>query len=190
MLKSTPPPLPSARLVEVPEDALQGLLKDSGQTVEGFLRAHRAKIQTGREFQKRANAAKWSRLWLMASTLFSLVSFISGRDLEDAICVLLLGAMTCVEFKVRNWFLQGDPRGAIYGYRNQALFACLFLVYGTYHYFTVSAPQAATDMLDASYTPILLQLSKLFYVVIGVAGAIGQYVLALYYRRSLKELPQ
>ena len=196
-----PPPLPSGqpgqpdqpgqvgrlgRLVEVPEDVLADLLKGSGQTVEEFLRANGAKIQTGREFRKRATAAKWSRMWLAASTLFCLVSLIAGRDFEDAISFLLLGAMTCVEFKVRDWFLKGDSRGAVYGYWNQTLFAALFLIYGAYHYFTASVPQTATDMLDASYTPMALQASKLFYVTIGVVGATGQYILALYYRRSLR----
>jgi hypothetical protein len=187
VLKNAPPPLPSARLVEIPEDVLQGLLKDSGQTVEEFLRAHQAQIQTGREFQKCATAAKWSRLWLAASTLFCLISLISGRDLEDAISVLLLGAMTCVEIKVRDWFMKGDSRGAVYGYWNQTLFAALFLIYGAYHYFTVSAPQTMTDMLDASYTPIVLKLSKLFYCTVGIVGATAQYVLALYYKRSLRK---
>jgi hypothetical protein len=185
--KSGPPPLPSARLVEIPEDALQRLLEGSGQTVEEFLRANRARIQTGREFQKRANAAKWSRLWLAASTFFCLMSLISGRDLEDAISLILLGAMTCVEFKVRDWFLKGDSRGAVYGYWNQTLFALLFLIWGAYHYFTATTPEAAADILDASYTSAALQLSKLFYVVVGIAGAIGQYVLALYYKRSLRK---
>ena len=110
------------------EDVLQALLKGSGQTVEEFLRANRAKIQIGREFQKRANAAKWSRLWLAASTLFCLIPLISGRDFEDAISVLLLGAMTCMEFKVRDWFLKGDSRAAVFGYWNQTLFAGLFLI--------------------------------------------------------------
>ena len=185
--RSGPPPLPSARLIEVPEDLLRGLLKGTGQTVEEFLRANRATIQTGKEFQKRANAAKWSRLWLAASTFFCVISLISGRDIEDAISAVLLGAMTCVEFKVHEWFLKGDSRGAIYGYWNQTLFACLFLVYGGYHFFTASAPEAATDMLDPSYTTLAIQLAKGFYVVVGIVGAVGQYILALYYKRSLRK---
>jgi len=187
LLKTGPPPLPSTRLVEIPEDALQDLLNGSGQTVEEFLRAQRAKILTGRGFQKRAKAAKWSRLWLAASTLFCLVSLISGRDIEDAISVLFLGAMTCVEFKVHDWFSKGDSRGAVYGYWNQTLFAGLFLIYGAYHFLAASAPQTMTDMLDASYTPIVLQLSKLFYGTVGIVGATAQYVLALYYKRSLRK---
>jgi hypothetical protein len=190
---SKPPPLPgppltppSTRLVEIPEDVLANLLKGTGQSVEEFLQANRSRIQTGRDFQKRARAAKWSRMWLAASTLFCIVSFITGRDVEDAISALLLGSMTCVEFKVHDWFLEGDLRGAIYGYWNQTLFAVLFLVYGAYHYFGPAAPQAATDLLDASYTPVILQLSKIFYATVGIAGAIGQYVLALYYKRSLR----
>jgi hypothetical protein len=177
--------LPSARLVEVPEDLLQDLLKASGQTVDGFLRAHRVEIQTGQEFQKRANAAKWSRLWLAASTLFCLISLISGGNLEDAISVLLLGAMTCVEFKVRGWFLKGDPRGAIYGYWNQTLFAALFVIYGVYHVFAASAPASVTDMIGAGYTHAVIQASRLFYGIVGMVGAIAQYLLALYYKRSL-----
>jgi hypothetical protein len=187
LLKTGPPPLPSTRLVEIPEDALQDLLNGSGQTVEGFLRAQQARIRTGRGFQKRATAAKWSRLWLAASTLFCLVSLISGRDIEDAISVLLLGAMTCVEFKVHDWFSKGDSRGAVYGYWNQTLFASLFLIYGAYHFLTASAPQTMTDMLDASYIPIVLKLSKLFYGTVGIVGATAQYALALYYKRSLRK---
>lgn len=188
LLKTGPPPLPSARLVEIPEEALQELLNGSGQTVEGFLEAQRVKIQTGRGFQKRANAAKWSRLWLAASTLFCLVSLMSGRDIEDAISVVLLGAMTCVEFKVHDWFSKGDSRGAVYGYWNQTLFAGLFLIYGAYHFFAASAPQTMTDMLDASYAPIVLKLSKLFYATVGIVGATAQYLLALYYKRSLQKI--
>ncbi len=181
-----PPPLPSNRLVEVPEEALQELLNGSGRTVEEFLQAQRAKIRTGRGFEKRANAAKWSRLWLAASTLFCLVSLVSGGDIEDGISVLLLGAMTCVEFKVHDWFSKGDSRGAVYGYWNQTLFACLFLIYGAYHFFTASASASMMDMLDASYTPLVLKGMKLFYAIVGFVGATGQYLLALYYKRSLR----
>jgi len=185
LLKTSPPPSPSTRLVEIPEDALQELLNASGQTVQEFLRAQAARIRTGRGFEKRANAAKWSRLWLAASTLFCLVSLISGRDIEDAISVLLMGAMTCVEFKVHDWFSKGDSRGAVYGYWNQTLFAGLFLIYGAYHVFTASAPQTISDVLDASYAPLIIKLSKLFYGTVGIVGATAQYVLALYYKRSL-----
>ena len=185
--KTGPPPLPSTRLVEIPEDALQELLNGSGQTVQGFLQAQRAKIRTGRGFEKRANAAKWSRLWLAVSTLFCLISLISGRDIEDAIGVLLLGAMTCVEFKVHDWFSKGDSRGAVYGYWNQTVFAGLFLIYGAYHFFAASELQTMTDMFDASFTPIVLKLSKLFYGAVGIAGATGQYLLALYYKRIVQK---
>ncbi|MGA3169503.1 MAG: hypothetical protein ABSE62_00675 [Chthoniobacteraceae bacterium] len=187
LLNTGSPPLPSTRLVEIPEDALQDLLNGSGQTVEGFLQAQRAKIRTGRGFEKRANVAKWSRLWLAASTLFCLISLISGRDIEDAISVLLLGAMTCVEFKVHDWFSKGDSRGAVYGYWNQTLFAGLFLIYGAYHFFSASAPQTITDMLDASDAHIVLQLSKVFYGTVGLVGATAQYGLALYYKGSLRK---
>ncbi len=182
-----PPPLPSSRLVEVPEDALRGLLKNTGLTVEEFLLTHRVKIQTGREFQKRANAAKWSRLWLAASALFCLYSLVTDHDIEDGISLVLLSAMTWMEFRVHEWFLRGDSRGATYGYWNQTLFSVLFLIWGAYHFFTATVPPEASDMLDASSATLALQISKLFYVIVGLVGATGQYILALYYKRSVRK---
>lgn len=95
--------------------------------------------------------------------------------------------MTCVEFKVHDWFSKGDSRGAVYGYWNQTLFAGLFLIYGAYHFFSASAPQTITDMLDASDAHIVLQLSKVFYGTVGLVGATAQYGLALYYKGSLRK---
>ena len=39
-------------------------------------------------------------------------------------------------------------------------------------------------MIDAASVPIVLQLSKLFYAMVGIVGATAQYLLALYYKRT------
>jgi len=188
-----PPPI--NKLIPVPREQLEQLLKDAGsqQSIEQFLNRSeiQAAIQTDLIYKKRANAARWSRLWLLASALFSFVSFLSSRGMEDGIATLLLGGMTVLEFKVHDWFLQTDPRGPRWGYRNQTLFALLFLLWGGYYFlFPPSLKEMAGLGLSeeglGGLTGTIQKLEQIFYVIIGVVGALGQYILALYYRRACK----
>jgi hypothetical protein len=170
------------KLIQIPEDTLLCLLEKAGQDPAEFFNVQNARVAMGTAYQKRANAAVWSILWLSLSTLFSAVSFLTGFDPEDIIAAVLLGGMTIMEIKVRGWFLAGDPNGARFGYWNQSLFACLFLVYGAYHYNAGSvSPEVAQAI--GPYSDTFLWVSKATYASIGVIGAAGQYWLARYYKR-------
>ena len=176
------------KLVQVPEVELRRLLESQGETLEGFLGKATATIKAGMEYQKRARTAYWSILWLGASTLFSLLGFLSAHDIEDLLSALLLGGMTFLETRVRKWFLEGDKRAAHYGYWNQTLFAVLFLVYGAYHMFHTEVPRELTEVLGSQYDSLYGQMSMVTYGVIGLVGGTCQYALALYYRRAGKFL--
>jgi len=186
-----PPPI--NKIIPVPREQLEQLLREAGsqQTIEQFLNRTeiQAAIQTNKLYQKRAAAARWSRIWLLASTLFSLGSFVSSPNPEDGIASLLLGGMTVLEFKVHSWFLQIDPRGPLWGFRNQCLFAFLFLAWGFYHYLV---PPSAKELGGmglgelgmGDLTAMVQNLERIFYAVVGTIGALGQTILAFYYRRA------
>jgi hypothetical protein len=177
------------KLVQVPEAELRRLLESRGETLEGFLGKATATIKAGVEYQKRAGTAYWSILWLGASTLFSLLCFLSDHAIEDLLSTLLLGGMTFVETRVRKWFLEGDARAAIYGYWNQTLFAVLFLIYGGYHFIHTEVPRELAETLGSQYDSLYGEMSMITYAVIGLVGGTCQYALALYYRRAGKFLP-
>jgi len=184
---------PMNKLIPIPREQLEQLLKDAGstQTVEQFISqsALQAAIQTHGLYKKRAKAAQWSRLWLFASALFSVGSFIFSPNPEDALAGILLTGMTVMEFKVHSWFLHADPRGPLWGYRNQCLFAILFLLYGTYHC-VVPAPSRElaefAELGDGDLVAMVQKLEPVFYATVGLVGALGQFLLALYYRRAAK----
>ena len=176
------PPARAPKLVQIPEDALLCLLEKTGQDPAEFFKVQNVRVASGNACQKRARAAVWSILWLSLSTLFSALSLLSGFNVEDLIATVLLGGMTIMEIKVRGWFLAGDLKGATYGYWNQCLFACLFLVYGAYHY-SAGAVSAEVAQVIGPYSDTFLWASKASYAAIGVIGAAGQYLLACYYKR-------
>ncbi|MEO6054019.1 MAG: hypothetical protein ABIP97_08415 [Chthoniobacterales bacterium] len=182
-------PQPTSRLVQIPRDALVDLLAEAGreETPEEFLNQQhlRAVIEKGDNFQKRARAAYWSRFWLALSAAVSLVSLFATQSREDLICVIVLGAMTVVEVKVYQWFLEGDNRAPVWGWYNQCLFSFLFLIYGSYHFLAVSEPSEIIKDLGPAVGSLYVNMSRLFYAAIGIGGAIGQFILALYYRSSI-----
>lgn len=182
-MKSSP-----IKLVQVPESELKRLLVANGETLEGFLSKSSGTVEAGQQYQKRARSAYWSILWLGASTLFSLIGFVTSFSLEDLLSTLLLGGMTVVETRVRKWFLAGDVRASLYGYWNQTLFALLFLLYGGYHALHPEVPKELTQMMGGDYDVLYTQVSRMSYAMIGVVGAICQYALALHYRRAGKLL--
>ena len=95
--------------------------------------------------------------------------------------------MTFVECKVYTWFLAGDRRGASYGYWNQTLFAVLFLAYGAYHCVVITPMPEVVQDIGGVYAEYFVTLSRITYGVIGLVGGGFQYMLACYYKRSLKE---
>lgn len=175
-------------MVQIPEVELKRLLELNGETLEGFLSRSTAKIQAGKEYQKRAGSASWSILWLGASSLFSLIGFLSSYSIEDFLSTVLLGGMTLMEMRVRKWFLAGDARGSFYGYWNQSLFAILFLVYGGYHVLRTEVPKELNEYLGSQYDDLYSQISRVGYAAIGIVGGSSQYLLALHYRRAGKLL--
>ena len=178
-------PMPS-KLIQIPEEALHELLLKAGETIE-FLNLQNDKVKASQKYQKRAKSAYWSIWWLASSTIISLISFYYEHDLEDLISVILLGIMTGIEFNVRRWFIEYDVRASIYGYWNQVTFAILFLIYGTYHYFTITLSPEILNIIggNAQLEPIILQMSKTFYIAVGIGGGLGQYFLARYYKYAI-----
>jgi len=176
------PPDYVPKVVQIPEDVLLGLLEKAGQDPVEFFRVQNLQVLAGKAYEKRANAAVWSILWLSLSTIFSALSLVTGFNAEDVIATVLLGGMTIMEIKVRGWFVAGNPEGARYGYWNQTFFACLFLVYGAYHYCTGTVSSEVSQAIGP-YSDTFLWVSKATYAAIGLVGAAGQYWLACYYRR-------
>ena len=178
------------RLIQVPEDVLKDLLRRAGiqDDPQQFLNSHKHKVTAGEIYQKRAKVAYWSIMWLGFSTMFSLFGFVLYRDFEDFISLVILGAMTYTEFRVRKWFIEGDIRGSIYGYWNQTGFAVFFLIYGAYHTLTppelLSNPQLA-ELAGQELMNMVGMMTKISYALIGIVCGACQYSLALYYKRSL-----
>lgn len=187
--KSMPNYIPE-KLVQIPEDVLDDLLRQAGinDAPKQFLGRHKHKITAGEIYQKRAKVAYWSIMWLGFSAMFSLLCFAKFRDFEDFISVVSLGAMTYTEFRVRKWFIEGDSRGSIYGYWNQTGFAVFFLIYGAYHALTppelLSSP-IFSEVFGAEQLALIATTVKMCYAIIGIVCAACQYSLALYYKRSL-----
>lgn len=181
----------SKSLIQIPKEQLEKLLRESGsqQTTEQFLNqtAIQDAVRTHALYQKRAKAARWSRIWLLASTLFSAASFFSSPNPEDAISTLLLGGMTLLEFKIHTWFLQSDPRAPLWGYRNQSLFAILFLAYGTYHVLVPTSARELEGLGVENLGGMVQHLEQITYATIGLVGGVGQYLLACYYRRVTRK---
>jgi hypothetical protein len=174
-----------SRLVSIPEETLAALLREAGrpESVETFLASAemRTAIALGEKLRRRARAAYWSRFWLFFSAAVSWLGFVGVWDVEDLIAAVLLTGMTVVEFKVYRFFLAADPRGAIYGWWNQCLFAFLFAIYGAYHAAHPAVPSFAGTYVDPDMMPILIQIDRLSYAIIGLVGAGGQFALACYY---------
>ena len=186
------PDMPHSKqpLIQIPRDHLENLLKEAGrhQTVEEFLNKSeiQSTVRTVGLYQKRAKAAAWSRMWLLASALISAASFLFSPNKEDLVASILLGGMTVLEFKVHTWFLHADPRGALWGYRNQCLFALLFLIYGLYHFLIPTPHKELAELGMQNLDEAVENLEKIVYAAIGIGGSTGQYMLALYYRKAAK----
>jgi len=176
------------KLVQVPESALAALLREAGraESVDAYLASAevQAGVVLGEKLVRRAHAAYWSRYWLLFSAALSWFGLLSGWDAEDLIAAVLLTAMTGVEFKVYRLFQAADVRGAIYGWWNQCLFSALFLVYGFYHVIFATVPPTLATLVDADSLPMVVELERVVYGLIGVIGAIGQFWLAAYYRAA------
>jgi hypothetical protein len=179
-----------SRLVHIPAPALEALLREAGHTesLEAYLRSAevQAGIQAGQRLLQRARAAYWSRFWLLLSALVTWASFVFGPDVEGFISGVLLTGMTVVEFRVYEFFLAADPRGAIYGWRNQCLFSFLFLVYGVYHGTFISISPDVRGLVDPDMLPMIVNLERVFYYTVAVVGSAGQFWLACYYRAARK----
>jgi hypothetical protein len=187
-----------SKLVQIPEAALEALLREAGhpESVAAYLAS--SNVQTlaaaGQRLVKRANAAYWSRFWLFLSAAVSWLGFVSGPDIEGFIACVLLTGMTVVEYKVYHFFLAADVRGAIWGWWNQCLFAALFLIYGGYHGTFVTVPPLATSTLadlgveglQGDLQSQLTELTRLTYYTIALVGGVAQFSLAWYYRRALR----
>ena len=179
-----------SKLVQIPDSALETLLREAGRTesVEDYLHSAeiQASVQTSHRLLKRARAAYWSRFWLLFSALLTWFSFLLEPDLEGFISGVLLTGMTIVEFKVHSLFLAADARGAIYGWWNQCLFSLLFLIYGGYHGTFVSVSPNVSGLFDPEMLPLIVSLYRFFYYTVAIVGALGQFCLACYYRTARK----
>ena len=179
-----------SKLVHIPETALAQLLREAGRTesVETFLATAevQAAVRFGDRLTRRANAAYWSRFWLLFSAALSWAGLLGGPDVGGFIAAVLLTGMTVVEYRVHRLFLAADPRGAVYGWWNQCLFAFLFLVYGAYYGTFVTIPPVLNGMVDETMTATVLQAERMSYYAVGFIGACGQFWLACYYRAATR----
>ena len=178
-------------LLPIPRESLAKLLAESGstQTPEEFLKQReiQSAVALNANFAKRAKAAYWSRLWLLLSATISIISWIFSPNWEDFIAGLLLSGMTVVEFKVHQWFLENDPRAPLWGWRNQCLFSALFVLYGAYHLLIPSPSLAVLDEMGVeNMAASVTEIEKIFYFSVGLGGALGQLLLARYYKNATK----
>lgn len=184
-------------ILHIPRELLVSLMGEAGRTEspEEFLgdASVQREIKTGASFVKRARAAFWSRFWLLFSAIIAGGSLAINRTLEDVITVLIFSGMTVVEFRVHQWFLAGDSRAPTWGSWNQCLFALTFLVWGTYHFFTFAVPAETAEAIAmagmANYEMYVVGIYKAFYAAVGIAGATGQFILALYYLKTVSPHP-
>ena len=179
-----------SKLVQIPESALETLLREAGHTesVEAYLRSAEVQtaVQAGHRLLKRARAAYWSRFWLLFSALVTWFCFALGPDVEGFISGVLLTGMTMVEYRVYAFFLAADVRGSIYGWWNQCLFSLLFLIYGGYHGTFPSLSPDLRGMIDPDMLPMVMSVEQIFYYTVAVVGSLGQFWLACYYRAARK----
>lgn len=147
---------------------------------------------------RRADAAYWSRFWLVLSAAVSWISFVLSPDVEGLVAGVLLTGMAMVEFQVYRLFLAGDLRAAEIGWWNQCIFAALFVVYGGYHGTFATVPpwmQQSVDVvlqmqgLDESALQVsLLDDVRWFYYAVAIVGGVCQFWLALFYRTAKADL--
>jgi hypothetical protein len=179
-----------AKIVSIPEETLKELLRAAGrdESVAQFLAGGETqrRIQLGQRFQRRAAAAFYSQYWLLFSAIFSWIFVAATPDVEGILSGILLSCMTVMEHKVQLWFKEGDDRGIIWGWRNQCLFALLFLIYGAYHgLFTSSMPSELNEYVDADAIKGTVEgVARLVYFSVGIVGGLGQFCLAWYYLRT------
>ena len=96
--------------------------------------------------------------------------------------------MTFVEFKVRTLFKTGDIKAPAMGFRNQCVFAATFLVWGLYHFFSVTPITEANELFGPSGSEMIMSYEKIFYLTVGVVAAMGQMWVGFRYLHHGKKM--
>ncbi len=184
-------------LISIPREALAELLRAAGSnlTPEEYVASLPA-TRLYERYASRAKAAAISKYVLVVVAVIA-VLFLPGAwsmfgfSIEDIIVTGGLVAVTFFEYRVHRYFREHNPLAPSLGFRNQSCFAAGILIYGLYHaaLLTQVSPQVQTmietnNLIDPETLGLLQNLSRVFYLVIGVVGGVSQFGLAWYYRTA------
>jgi hypothetical protein len=176
-------------LITLPREKLAELLRATGSplTPEQYV-ASLPSTEMNRKYEGRAWAAAFSKYFLLVVAVLSVVSLpLMGFDLENLIVVVGLVTVTCFEFRVHRYFLEGNPEAPSLGFRNQACFAAAILVYCLYHALfpeSVAIPSEYREVMDPSTAGMIQGLERAFYAIVAIVAGGSQFGLALYYRSA------
>jgi hypothetical protein len=179
------PSVAMKNLLSIPREALAELLQAAGSplTPEQYLASLAASGPSVKYRNRAWVAAVSSGTFVVLSVLSLLLLPLLGFDLEDVIVVAGLATVTFFEYRVRRYFLEGNPAAPGLGFRNQAIFAAAIMIYCLYHAFApIQVPAEYSSLLDPDTMASLRSLTQLFYLLIGIVGGLGQFGLAWYYR--------
>jgi hypothetical protein len=137
------------------------------------------------KYRGRARAAAWSKSILAVAAVLSVLLLPFGVDFESVVIVIGVVVVTFFEYRVHRYFVEGDGRGPVLGFRNQSGFAAVILVYGLYHFVAaVPVPPELRGMIDDQSLQLIQTTIRDGYLAIGLLGGLSQFALAWYYRQA------
>jgi hypothetical protein len=178
-------------MITIPRQALVELLRASGSTLtpEQYL-ASLPDARTTQKYAGRTSASAWSKGILLVAALVSGIwtCLPVGFGIEGIIITIGLGVVTFFEYRVNDYFRTLNLKAPDLGFRNQSAFAAAILLYGLYHamvpYQMSSDMQGFFEQSNVADLDMLRNLTRVFYLIIGVTGGISQFGLAWYYRSA------
>jgi len=178
-----------SRFISIPRQALAELLQAVGSplTPEQYL-ASLPELGLYAKYRGRARAAAWSKSILLIVAILSALIVPFDFDFEGVIIVAGLATVTFFEFRVHRYFRDLNPAAPTLGFRNQSAFAAAILIYGLYHTVVTFhlSPETQTLIEENNVVDLdmVRNLTRVFYLVIGVVGGVSQFGLAWYYRAA------
>jgi len=141
------------------------------------------------KYRGRARAAAWNKYILLFFTILSGIwtCLPIGFGLESVLIALVLVGVTIIEYRVHRYFRESNPEAPTLGFRNQAFFAAVILVYCLYHAWAGSQMPGSVEvnnLIDSDTMDQVGTIVRASYLVIGVVGCISQFGLAWYYRTA------
>jgi len=177
------------RFVTIPREALDSLLKASGSplTPEQYLANLREPTDEFRKYRSRAIMAAVSKYCLLVAAVLSVLFTCTpwGFGFESVLISILLVVITYFEFRVHSAFRNQRPEAPIWGFRNQAAFSAIIVIYCFYRAFTpTQLPSGYREMMDPDTARILRIGTFVIYMVIAVVAGLSQFGLAWFYRTA------